>query len=172
MDRLLELVRLHRMGHGKRHIAAMLGMSPNTERDYRLALDAAGLLAGPANALHGALAWQRPPAPLPPQQSRIERWSEVVESLRTSGARPRTIFDRLRWETPPYKGNYAQIKRLCRALRRAQGPRPQEVSIPVESGHLRAFTLSNWTSTRTHDFQSAVAKTKSSQTLGTVSTSR
>ena len=47
MDRLQELVRLHRMGSGGREVARLLGMSPNTERMYRIALEAAGLLAGP-----------------------------------------------------------------------------------------------------------------------------
>jgi hypothetical protein len=47
MDRLQELVRLHRMGSGAREVARLLSMSPNTERMYRLALEAVGLLAGP-----------------------------------------------------------------------------------------------------------------------------
>jgi len=40
MQRLQELVRLHRMGTGAREVARMLRMSPNTERDYRNALQA------------------------------------------------------------------------------------------------------------------------------------
>jgi hypothetical protein len=47
MDRLQELVRLHRMGSGGREVARLLGMSPNTERTYRIVLEASGLLAGP-----------------------------------------------------------------------------------------------------------------------------
>lgn len=43
MDRLQELVRLHRMGSGGREVARLLGMSPNTERTYRIVLEAAGL---------------------------------------------------------------------------------------------------------------------------------
>ena len=35
MDRLQELVRLHRMGTGEREVARLLGMSPTTERSYR-----------------------------------------------------------------------------------------------------------------------------------------
>lgn len=49
MDRLQELVRLHRMGTGAREVARMLQISPNTEREYRLALEAEGLLAGAAD---------------------------------------------------------------------------------------------------------------------------
>ena len=47
MHRLQELVRLHRLGGGTAHdIASSLKMSPNTERKYREALTAAGLLEG------------------------------------------------------------------------------------------------------------------------------
>ena len=46
MHRLQELVRLHRMGTGCRKVANLLKMSPNTEREYRQALEAAGLLHG------------------------------------------------------------------------------------------------------------------------------
>src|SRR3954462_11383772 len=46
MDRLQELVRLHRMGTGAREEARLLRMGPNTERDYPDALEAAGLLDG------------------------------------------------------------------------------------------------------------------------------
>lgn len=49
MDRLQELVRLHRMGTGAREAARMLRLSPNTERDYRRALEKDGLLDGDAD---------------------------------------------------------------------------------------------------------------------------
>ena len=51
MDRLQELVRLHRMDPGAREVARLLRMGPNTERDYRLALAAAGLLDGSLDEL-------------------------------------------------------------------------------------------------------------------------
>lgn len=54
MHRLQDLVRLHRLGTGAREVARLLGMSPNTERDYRLALGEAGLLEGGAPALVSA----------------------------------------------------------------------------------------------------------------------
>jgi DNA-binding IclR family transcriptional regulator len=46
MHRLQELVRLYRLGTGYREIARLVRMSPNTERKYRRALVAAGLLEG------------------------------------------------------------------------------------------------------------------------------
>jgi hypothetical protein len=51
MHRLEELVRLHRLGETTREVARLLGMSPNTERAYREAFVAAGLLEGSADAL-------------------------------------------------------------------------------------------------------------------------
>ncbi len=46
MHRLQELVRLHRMGTGKREVARLLKMSPRIELEYRKALSKAGLLEG------------------------------------------------------------------------------------------------------------------------------
>ena len=37
MHQLQELVRLHRLGTGAPEVARLLGISPNTEREYRLA---------------------------------------------------------------------------------------------------------------------------------------
>ena len=50
LHRLEEMVRLHRLGTTKHEVARMLVMSPNTERVYRGALAAAGLLDGPVDA--------------------------------------------------------------------------------------------------------------------------
>jgi hypothetical protein len=58
MDRLQELVRLHRMGSGARDVARLLGMSPNTERVYRIVLKSAGL---PGN-LNSRRVRHRPPS--------------------------------------------------------------------------------------------------------------
>lgn len=51
MHRLQGLVRLHRLQTGARQVARLLNMSPNTERSYRRALEAAGLLEGPVGEL-------------------------------------------------------------------------------------------------------------------------
>lgn len=51
MHRLQELVRLHRLGTGAREVARLLGMSPNTEREYRRALTKLDLLEGPVDEL-------------------------------------------------------------------------------------------------------------------------
>ena len=49
VDRLQELVRLHRLGSGRREVARLLGVSPNTERQYREILEKEGLLVGAAD---------------------------------------------------------------------------------------------------------------------------
>jgi hypothetical protein len=72
MHRLQELVRLHRMGTGAREVARMLHMSPNTEREYRHALEAEGLLTGSLDELETlellrAAVERQLPADAPPQ---------------------------------------------------------------------------------------------------------
>ncbi len=85
LHRLQEFVRLHRLGTGAREVARLLQMSPNTERRYRLALEAAGLLQGPASPLppldepKAAVQAQRPP----PAQAAHETSS--IEALRDQG---------------------------------------------------------------------------------------
>jgi transposase len=65
--------------------------------------------------------------------SQIAAWSDTIDTLRRAGVSPRAIYDRLRLQELTFKGTYPQVKRLCRALRRAQGPRAEEVVIPVET---------------------------------------
>jgi transposase len=139
MDRLQELVRLHRMGVGCREAARLLQMSPNTERQYRLALQKAGLLDGAADALpeleqlKQVVAAQLPPA-LPPQmKSSVERFEPRVQELLGKGLQARAIYDRLRLEHSDFDGTYWAIKRMCRRLVRARGVRPSDVAIPVET---------------------------------------
>lgn len=73
MHRLQELVRLHRMGTGCRAAAALLGMSPNTERVYRQALIASSLWDGAVDAL-------------PP----LDELRRAVEAERVNNSEPRT----------------------------------------------------------------------------------
>ncbi len=138
MDRLVELVRLHRMGTGPREVARLLKMSPNTERPYREALDAAGLLRGSATdlpaleVLKQAVLRHRPPPVRPPQErSEIEAWQPKVEALLEKGLSPKTVWQRLRETEPDFEGSYAQIKRMCRSIRRSRGVLATDVAIPV-----------------------------------------
>ncbi len=97
MHRLQELVRLHRMGRGAREVARLLGMGPNTERQYREALAAAGLLAGEPGAvpelevLKAAVLAHAPPKPAPQQQSSLVWWQPEIEKLLDAGLKPTAV---------------------------------------------------------------------------------
>ena len=99
MHRLQDLVRLHRQKTGARETARLLGMGPNTERQYREAIAKAGLLDGAAGTLpsleelKAAVNAAHPPA-LPPQQvTSLERYREVIVAHVEKGLGPRAIFD-------------------------------------------------------------------------------
>lgn len=139
MHRLQELVRLHRLGVGAREVARQLGMSPNTERDYRRALRLAELLEGDADALpelevlRAAIETHRPQLAPPQQRSSIERWREPIGALMKDGATPTAIYDRLRVEHEAFEGSLSAVKRLYASLRKAEGVRPNDIAIPVET---------------------------------------
>ena len=140
MHRLQDLVRLHRGGTGARRVAALLGMSPNTERAYRVALEEAGLLRGPPEELpmlaelKAAVLKHRPSPAAPAHEvSSVQAWSSRIEELMDRGLTPRPIFDRLRQEEASFEGSYWAVKRLCRRLAGKRDVRPEEVAIPVET---------------------------------------
>jgi len=138
MHRVQELVRLHRLGRGAREVARLLQMSPNTERRYREALRAQGLLAGPADAvpdlgeLRAAIERAHPPHTGGPVSS-LERWRERIGELHDKGVGPKAIHDRLRLEESDYTGSHSAVKRLVRGLAKAAGPSADEVAIVVET---------------------------------------
>lgn len=139
MHRLQELVRLHRLGVGDREAARKLGMGPNTERQYRRALERAGLLDGPVDALpepevlKAAVMEQAPPKPAPQQVSSVAVWRAELERLLRSGLGPKAAYDRLRLQHADFSGSYASIKRMARTIERERGVRPGDVAISVET---------------------------------------
>ena len=139
MHRLQELVRLHRMGNEAREVARLLRMGPNTERKYREALVAEGLLAGledsipSVEALKMAIAKHHPPKESAQESSSIASWLAHVVRLREAGLGPRAVFDRLRQEQSEFKGSYWAVKRLCKKLTREQGVRAEDIAIRVET---------------------------------------
>ena len=145
MHRLQELVRLHRLGDGTTHeIAASLKMSPNTERKYRNALTAAGLLVGAVDALprledlRAAVDKELPTAEPPHQQSSIAMWQSEVKELLELGLTPKTIHDRLRLKHPAeYRGKLGAVKRMDKRIRIERGVSANDIAIPVETkpGH-------------------------------------
>ena len=118
MHRLRDLVRLHRQKTGAREVARLLAMSPNTERQYREALAAAGLLEGEPgelpelDVLRQAVLAAHPPAALPPQQTTsLEPYLEAIDALAKKGLGPRAIYDRLRLEHPGFSGSHPALRR-------------------------------------------------------------
>jgi transposase len=126
-------------------VATSLAMSPNTERKYRNALTAAGLLAGSVDALPPleelkAVVQKELPSEEPSQQrSSIAKWQPEVKELLENGLTPKTIHDRLRLKHPgEYEGQLGAVKRMVKRLRIEQGVSATDIVIPVETepGHV------------------------------------
>lgn len=137
MHRLQELVRLHRQGSGPREVARLLGMSPNTERDYRRVLARHGVLTGdPAELpelelLKQLITAELPARPAPAQSiSTLAPYRAEIEAMLERGAGPRAVFDALRL-TPGFACSLAATKRFCHRLKAAKGVRAEDVAIPV-----------------------------------------
>jgi hypothetical protein len=118
------------MGTSTRELARLLGISRNTEREYRRAIAGAGLLDGDVDSLpelerlRDAVETALPPKPAPPQQaSSVADWAERVGELLEGGASPTAIYDALRLREVEFKGSLSAIKRLCIRLARAKGIR-------------------------------------------------
>lgn len=140
MHRLQELVRLHRMGTGNRAAARLLGMSPNTERQYRRALEQVELWDGSVNELpsleelRAAVAEANPQSAPPAQQrSSIEDYRPLVAPLTLQGVGAQAIYDRLRQEHASFTGSLSAVKRLCRAVLRERGVCAADVTMPIET---------------------------------------
>lgn len=119
MHRLQDLVRMHRNGVKCRKIARLLKMSPNTERKYRKALEAAGLLDGspdeiPAlEELKATIAEQIEVAEPAQQVSSIEAFRDDIERMLERNAGPKAIYDCLRLEKTDFEGSLSAVKRMC-----------------------------------------------------------
>lgn len=142
MHRIQEMIRLHRAGGLTTHrIAKSLNMSPNTEREYRQALQKAGLLEGPADdlpsfeELRQALERELPPPATPTQQqSSLLKWRDEIKELHDNGLGATAIHDRLRLKHPgKYVGKIGAMKRMVRQFRKAAGIAAKDVVIPVET---------------------------------------
>ena len=129
------------MNTGFREVARLLGISPNTERQYRLALLEAGLLEGPVDqlpdlsVLRGAVlvakageGRAKPPAVL---SSSVDRRGHCDVTERRGGdgdLRPASI------RKPTFcAGVLSAIKRLCIKLKKADGVDPKDVAIVVDT---------------------------------------
>lgn len=135
VDRLLEMVRLHRMGVPNRKAAAMLNMGPNTHRAARDAFTAAGLWNGDPEDLPkpAALRALLPQGKPKQQVSSVERWRPTITALEERGLNAKTIHDRLKLDQSDFKGTYDAVKRLVASIREKQPLKPEDVVIPVET---------------------------------------
>ncbi|MBK6688865.1 MAG: hypothetical protein IPG45_30630 [Deltaproteobacteria bacterium] len=115
----------------------MLGPSPNTERDYRSALEPLGLLDGPTDelptleSLRAIVVAARGSTPLPRQVSSVERWAEVAATMVGRGAGAKATFDYLKVHEPEFAESEWTIKRLVKRLKKARGVQVDDVAIPV-----------------------------------------
>jgi len=139
MHRLQELVRLHREGCCGRQVARLLVMSPNTERKYREALKAEGLLYADdelpeLDVLRQAVDRQVQLASAPEQEiSSVEPWRKDIMGKVKNGAGPTAIYDYLRTENEDFKGSLSAIKRMVHRIRQAEGPSAESVVLHVET---------------------------------------
>lgn len=138
VHRLRELIRLRRLGSSGREVVRLLRMSPKTERRYRAALEAAGLLRGSPTTLptleeiRSAVQTALPP-PAPPRSS-VEPWREQVRALLEKGLTARAVYDRIKLRSngsEAFRGSYSAVRRFVRRLQRERGARPEDVAIPV-----------------------------------------
>lgn len=139
MHQLQELVRYHRLGRGPREVSRLLGMSPNSERKYRLAISAAELLEGPPDdipnleALREAIKKSFPPETFR-QPSTVECYKKEITEKLTKGSGAQAIYDflRLKYEEE-FTGSLSAIKRMCKRIKVERGVQPGDVVIPVET---------------------------------------
>ncbi len=140
MHRLQELVRLHRLGTSVRKRAQLLGMSTRTEREYREAIAAAGLLEGAPDelpelaVLRSAVERQKPPAAPRPVATSVDDWMDDIRAAVGKGLEPQALWDKLRRDKPDeFKASLSAVKRAVLRVKRERGVQPEDVVIPIET---------------------------------------
>ena len=106
VEQLQELVRLHRMGVGAREVARLLGISPNTERQYRRMLLLNALLEGDPQdlpeleVLRAAVSASLPSATPAQQRSSAEdRHDQIAEALERNVS-PKALWAAMAYSLP------------------------------------------------------------------------
>ena len=137
MHRLQELVRLHRLGNGPVSVARSLDLDRKTERKYRQMIALAGLLEGPTDELPELQALREAVGqvaePPPQERSSVADYADEVQDGITKGLGPTAIHQLLVEQKEGYTGSLSAIKRLYKRLKKAAGPRPGDVAIPVHT---------------------------------------
>lgn len=112
-------------------------MDRKTERRYRRMLELAKLLRGDPDDLPDleTLRAAVEPSVEPPlqEQSSVAQYADdVLQGIRENLG-PTAIHERLQEEKADYAGTLSSIKRLYKRLKRATGPGPEDVAIPVHT---------------------------------------
>lgn len=137
MHKFQEFVRLHREQVAKTIIASRMGWDRKTERKYRKRLQRAGLLEGPVDELpamadlRAALA--RPRTRPAQEQSSVEAHRAFIEMKAGAGLGPTAIHGLLEEKINGFDASLSAVKRLVKGWKKSQGPRPEDVAIPVHS---------------------------------------
>ena len=135
VDRLVEMVRLHRLGVPDKTAARMLKMGPNTHRAARDRFREAGVWDGAGELPGYEVLRALLPQNLPPQQiSTVEPWKEMVRHMVSHGLEAKVIHTRLLLDVPGFAASYYAVKRFVAVLRRNAPTTQDEVVIPVETG--------------------------------------
>jgi transposase len=114
-------------------------MGPNTERQYRNALEEAGYLDGKTDELPSLEQLREAvtayvPSRQPPQQtSSVSAWGGEIIKMYKEGAGPKAIYDFLRLEDDKFEGSLWAVRRYCKGLKKRRPVRAEDVSIPVET---------------------------------------
>ena len=115
-------------------------INPNTERDYRQALEKEGLLEGaaddiaPLEVLRAAVERQLPVVAPPQTVATAVPMRDKIVELAEKGLKARAIFDRLRLEDPTFSVSYWAVRGVWRRCHKERGVRAEDVAIPVETG--------------------------------------
>ena len=135
VDRLVEMVRLHRLGIPDKTAAKMLKMGPNTHRHARNCFRDAGVWDGSGELPSYEALRALIPQKLPPQQiSTVEPWKELVRGMVQKGLEAKAIHSRLLLDIPDFQASYHAVKRFVAALLRQVPTSQEQVVIPVETG--------------------------------------
>jgi len=135
VDRLVEMVRLHRIGIPDRTATRMLKMGPNTHRHARECFRQAGIWDGGPELPTYEMLRATLPQNLPPQQiSNVEPWKDSIRTMVYGGLEAKVIHSRLRLDFPDFSASYYSVKRFVAALLRDAITTQDQVVIPVETG--------------------------------------
>ena len=114
--------------HPSSEVLANIQVSPNTEREYRRALAAEGLLDGeagdvpPLEVLRATVERHLPVVAPPQMVSTAEPMGDRIVELAKLGLKPQAIYDRLRLEDPNFTVSFWAVRGAWRTPRGSVHP--------------------------------------------------